>query len=104
MVPGISRCCAIHRQLLISIFIKAHSGRTSGKTACEKMFSIAAQIVSESKAAIEASEGQKTLAGWKDLLSVLLEADMSPDVPERSLYHLRHFVRPVNFEKLRHLR
>ncbi|KAJ7724578.1 hypothetical protein DFH07DRAFT_783255 [Mycena maculata] len=67
---------------VFQVVMRAHSSRTSGETADEKMFSIAAQIVSESKATIEASEGQKTLAGRKDLLSVLLEAEMSPDVPE----------------------
>ncbi|KAJ7745809.1 cytochrome P450 [Mycena maculata] len=52
------------------------------ESAREKMLAIASQIVSESKAAIKVSEGQKILTGQKDLLSVLLKSNLSADLPE----------------------
>jgi hypothetical protein len=46
------------------------------------MFSIGRQIVSESKANMKASNGEKTLGGGRDLLSILLKANMSTNIPE----------------------
>ncbi|KAJ7115348.1 cytochrome P450 [Mycena epipterygia] len=47
-----------------------------------KMHSIGAQLVSKSKASIQASEGEKTLSSRRDLLSVLLKANMATNTPE----------------------
>ncbi|KAJ7657193.1 cytochrome P450 [Mycena polygramma] len=47
-----------------------------------KMYSIGSQIVSKSKADIKASEGVKTLGARRDLLSILLKANMSTQIPE----------------------
>ncbi|KAJ7115351.1 cytochrome P450 [Mycena epipterygia] len=47
-----------------------------------KMHSIGSQLVSKSKASIKASEGEKTLSSRRDLLSVLLKANMATNTPE----------------------
>ncbi|KAJ7447777.1 cytochrome P450 [Mycena galericulata] len=52
------------------------------KRALATMDSIGRQIVSESKAQLKASEAAKTLYGRKDLLSVLLKANLSTNLPE----------------------
>ncbi|KAJ7116228.1 cytochrome P450 [Mycena crocata] len=62
-------------------------GRRILNTAHAKMHAIGAQIVSQSKARIRtegdsAQQELKTLAGRRDLLSVLLKANVSPTVPE----------------------
>jgi hypothetical protein len=46
------------------------------------MFSIGRQIVSESKVNMKASNGEKNLGGGRDLLSILLKANMSTNIPE----------------------
>ncbi|KAF7338951.1 hypothetical protein MVEN_01971300 [Mycena venus] len=46
------------------------------------MYSVARQIVSESKAAILTVEGEKALDSKRDLLSILLKANLSTSVPE----------------------
>ncbi|KAJ7247129.1 cytochrome P450 [Mycena haematopus] len=58
-------------------------GRKAMTTAQATLYSIASQIVSESKRGILAADGEKSLDGKRDLLSVLLKANMSPSVPER---------------------
>ncbi|KAJ7861631.1 cytochrome P450, partial [Mycena leptocephala] len=57
-------------------------GRKVLVTSRAKMFSIGRQIVSESKANMRASNGEKTLGGGRDLLSILLKANMSTNIPE----------------------
>ncbi|KAJ7215089.1 cytochrome P450 [Mycena haematopus] len=53
-------------------------------TAHAALNSIASQIVSESKSGILAADGEKSLdTSKRDLLSVLLKANMSPSIPER---------------------
>ncbi|KAJ7687494.1 cytochrome P450 [Mycena rosella] len=47
-----------------------------------KMLSIGGRIVSTSKANLDASEADKALGNRRDLLSVLLRANLSPDIPE----------------------
>ncbi|KAJ7724569.1 cytochrome P450, partial [Mycena maculata] len=48
----------------------------------EKMDYLAGHIVSESKATIKAAAEEKTFSGRKDLLSVLLKANLSTELPE----------------------
>ncbi|KAF8190972.1 cytochrome P450 [Mycena galopus ATCC 62051] len=52
------------------------------RAARNKMFTIGKQIVSKSKADIEATEGAKSLGAKRDLLSTLLRANMSKVIPE----------------------
>ncbi|KAF7341386.1 Cytochrome P450 [Mycena venus] len=52
------------------------------RAARNKMHSIGKQIVSKSKADIKASEGEKILGGRRDLLSILLKANLSTTIPE----------------------
>ncbi|KAJ7473689.1 cytochrome P450 monooxygenase [Mycena galericulata] len=52
------------------------------KKALATMDSIGQQIVSNSKENLKASEGEKTLHGQKDLLSVLLKSNLSTNLPE----------------------
>ncbi|KAF8190974.1 cytochrome P450 [Mycena galopus ATCC 62051] len=52
------------------------------RAARNKMISIGKQIVSKSKANIEATEGAKSLGAKRDLLSTLLRANMSKAIPE----------------------
>ncbi|KAJ7176232.1 cytochrome P450 [Mycena crocata] len=47
-----------------------------------KMDSIGAQIVADRKAEIKASEGEKGVPSGRDLLSVLLKANMAANIPE----------------------
>jgi hypothetical protein len=47
-----------------------------------KMYSIGKRIVSKSKADIKASKGEKTLGARRDLLSILLKANLSTAIPE----------------------
>ncbi|KAJ7144321.1 cytochrome P450 [Mycena epipterygia] len=51
-------------------------------TAHKKMHSIGAQLVLKSKADIKIAEGDKTLSGKRDLLSVLLKANLATNIPE----------------------
>ncbi|KAJ7470187.1 cytochrome P450 [Mycena galericulata] len=46
------------------------------------MFDVGNQIVSESKRNSNGSEGDKTLRGQRDLLSVMIKANVSADIPE----------------------
>ncbi|KAJ7430212.1 cytochrome P450 [Mycena galericulata] len=46
------------------------------------MFDVGNQIVSESKRNINGSEGDQTLSGQRDLLSVMIKANVSTDLPE----------------------
>ncbi|KAJ6527748.1 hypothetical protein B0H19DRAFT_540547 [Mycena capillaripes] len=48
----------------------------------KNMYSIGSQIVAKSKADMEASEGEKDSVGRRDLLSILLQATLSKDIPE----------------------
>ncbi|KAJ7872698.1 cytochrome P450 [Mycena leptocephala] len=58
-------------------------GRKVAANAHTAVFSIANQIMSESKAAIQAeSEGEKALDSKKDLLSILLKANLDTSLPE----------------------
>ncbi|KAJ7926789.1 cytochrome P450, partial [Mycena leptocephala] len=57
-------------------------GRKVLVAARSKMFSIGRQIVSESKVNMKASNGEKNLGGGRDLLSILLKANMSTNIPE----------------------
>ncbi|KAJ6461903.1 cytochrome P450 [Mycena vitilis] len=57
-------------------------GWTIVLSARNKMRAIGRQILSESKANIEASEGTKTLGARRDLLSILLKANLSKQIPE----------------------
>ncbi|KAJ6448700.1 cytochrome P450 [Mycena sanguinolenta] len=52
------------------------------KTARTKIDSIGSQIVSTSKAGLKVSDREKELGGKRDLLSVLLKSNLSPNVPE----------------------
>ncbi|KAJ7087972.1 cytochrome P450, partial [Mycena belliarum] len=52
------------------------------KDARNKMTKIGKNLVSETKASIKASGTTKDLGGRRDLLSVLLKANMSTDIPE----------------------
>ncbi|KAJ6543029.1 cytochrome P450 [Mycena capillaripes] len=51
-------------------------------TARHKLTAVGSQILSASKANIKASAGEKDLSGRRDLLSILLKANMSASVPE----------------------
>ncbi|KAJ7144334.1 cytochrome P450 [Mycena epipterygia] len=51
-------------------------------TVHKKMYSIGAQLVSKSKADIKTAEEDKTLSGKRDLLSVLLKANLATNIPE----------------------
>jgi hypothetical protein len=46
------------------------------------MYAIGMQIVSKSKAEINASKGEKNLGKSRDLLSTLLKANLSTTIPE----------------------
>ncbi|KAJ7801588.1 cytochrome P450 [Mycena olivaceomarginata] len=56
-------------------------GKSLFLAARTEMFSIGHRILASSKADIVASEGEKNLGGKRDLLSTLLKANLSPDVP-----------------------
>jgi hypothetical protein len=56
-------------------------GKSLFLAARTEMFSIGHRILTSSKADIVASEGEKNLGGKRDLLSTLLKANLSPDVP-----------------------
>ncbi|KAJ7731826.1 cytochrome P450 [Mycena maculata] len=47
-----------------------------------KMFEIGNQLLSDSKAALKAGGGEKTVKG-RDLLSIMVKANMSTDIPEQ---------------------
>ncbi|KAF7358136.1 hypothetical protein MVEN_00861700 [Mycena venus] len=57
-------------------------GRNLGRAARNQMYTIGKQIVSKSKADVKAAEGEKSLSGKRDLLSVLLKANLSTTIPE----------------------
>ncbi|KAJ7735839.1 cytochrome P450 [Mycena maculata] len=57
-------------------------GNKAAVAAREKMDGLAGEIISESKASIKASAEEKTFSGRKDLLSVLLKANLSVELPE----------------------
>ncbi|KAJ7606355.1 cytochrome P450, partial [Mycena polygramma] len=57
-------------------------GWTIVLSARNKMRAIGSQILSESKANINSSEGTKTLGARRDLLSILLKANLSKQIPE----------------------
>ncbi|KAJ7120752.1 cytochrome P450 [Mycena crocata] len=57
-------------------------GGKASRDARIKMDTIGAQIVADRKAEIKASEGEKGVPSGRDLLSVLLKANMSADLPE----------------------
>ncbi|KAF7328718.1 Cytochrome P450 [Mycena venus] len=56
-------------------------GKSLFLAAQTKMFTIGHQILARSKAAIKATDGEKDLGSKRDLLSVLLKANLSTDVP-----------------------
>ncbi|KAJ7250082.1 cytochrome P450 [Mycena haematopus] len=58
------------------------SGRKALADSYSTMFSVATEIVLESKAAIVAAEGEKALDSKRDLLSILLKANLSASLPE----------------------
>jgi hypothetical protein len=62
--------------------MKPVPGMMVSVNARKKMFSVGEQIVSASSTAILGSPGEKALRSGKDLLSVLLKANMSTDTPE----------------------
>ncbi|KAJ6605399.1 cytochrome P450 [Mycena vulgaris] len=53
-----------------------HAART-------KMDSIGSQIVTSNKANIKATDDEKALGGRRDLLGILLKANLSPNIPEK---------------------
>ncbi|KAJ7252827.1 cytochrome P450 [Mycena rebaudengoi] len=58
------------------------SGSNVLREARNKMYAIGMQIVSKSKAEINASKGEKNLGKSRDLLSTLLKANLSTTIPE----------------------
>ncbi|KAF7363184.1 hypothetical protein MVEN_00671000 [Mycena venus] len=58
------------------------SGSNFLREARNKMYAIGMQIVSKSKAEINASKGEKNLGKSRDLLSTLLKANLSTTIPE----------------------
>ncbi|KAF7342579.1 hypothetical protein MSAN_02014600 [Mycena sanguinolenta] len=57
-------------------------GQNLFRAARNKMFGIGKQIVNRSKADIRASKGERALGKSRDLLSTLLKANMSTNIPE----------------------
>ncbi|KAJ7888861.1 cytochrome P450 [Mycena olivaceomarginata] len=57
-------------------------GRNLLRAARNKMYIIGKQIVSKSKADIKAADGEESLIGKRDLLSILLKANLSTTIPE----------------------
>ncbi|KAJ7128827.1 cytochrome P450 monooxygenase [Mycena crocata] len=57
-------------------------GGNIARIATQNMMSVGAKIVADRKAEIQASEGPKGIPSGRDLLSVLLKANMAPDLPE----------------------
>ncbi|KAJ7480949.1 cytochrome P450 [Mycena latifolia] len=57
-------------------------GRRIHANARAKMLAIGGQILSQSKATVKASGGEKALGSRRDILSVLLKANMSLDIPD----------------------
>ncbi|KAJ7735832.1 cytochrome P450 [Mycena maculata] len=57
-------------------------GKKLFESARRRMYTIGHGILMRSKAALKASDAGKTLSGKRDLLSVLLKANLSADVPE----------------------
>ncbi|KAJ7106844.1 cytochrome P450 [Mycena crocata] len=57
-------------------------GGKASREARVKMDTIGAQIVADRKAEIKASEGEKGVPSGRDVLSVLLKANMSPHIPQ----------------------
>ncbi|KAJ7470177.1 cytochrome P450 [Mycena galericulata] len=57
-------------------------GTKASETTRATMFDVGNQIVSESKRNIKGSEGEKALNGQRDLLSVMIKANVSADLPE----------------------
>ncbi|KAF7345835.1 hypothetical protein MVEN_01605000 [Mycena venus] len=57
-------------------------GRNLVRAARNQMYTIGKQIVSKSKADIKAAEGEKSLVGKRDLLSILLKTNLSTTIPE----------------------
>ncbi|KAJ7697452.1 cytochrome P450 monooxygenase [Mycena rosella] len=57
-------------------------GRKVFKDARKKLFAIGNKMLSETKAAINTSGDPKSVSGGRDLLSLLVRANMSPDVPD----------------------
>ncbi|KAJ6605398.1 cytochrome P450 [Mycena vulgaris] len=57
-------------------------GMTVVRAARTTMHSIGSQIVIKSKASIKAAENEKVLGGRRDLLAILLKANMSENIPE----------------------
>jgi hypothetical protein len=47
-----------------------------------KLTAIGSQILSDSKANIRATADQKTLGGRRDLLAILMKANLSSSIPE----------------------
>ncbi|KAJ7473607.1 cytochrome P450 [Mycena galericulata] len=57
-------------------------GAKVSETTHDTMFDVGSQIVSESKRNLKDSEGEKALSGQRDLLSVMIKANVSTDLPE----------------------
>jgi cytochrome P450 len=47
-----------------------------------RLFDIGARLMAESKAYVEAAGGDKNISGGRDLLSVLIKANMASDLPD----------------------
>ncbi|KAJ7115674.1 cytochrome P450 [Mycena epipterygia] len=72
----------IARSLMPILRLLPMPGSKVTATARNKMYSIGAQLVSKSKADILAADGDKTLSGKRDLLSILLKANLATNIPE----------------------
>ncbi|KAJ7801581.1 cytochrome P450 [Mycena olivaceomarginata] len=70
-------------------------GKSLFLAARTEMFSIGHRILASSKADIVASEGEKNLGGKRDLLSILLKANLSPDVPANQRLSDRELVSQI---------
>ncbi|KAJ7835644.1 cytochrome P450 [Mycena olivaceomarginata] len=70
-------------------------GKSLFLAARTEMFSIGHRILASSKTDIVASEGEKNLGGKRDLLSTLLKANLSPDVPANQRLSDRELVSQI---------
>ncbi|KAJ7472770.1 cytochrome P450 [Mycena latifolia] len=82
--PHAKRYSAFRRSQTIMPILKLFPGPGTKVflAARSKMHSISSQIVSNSKANIKATQDEDGLRSRRDLLSVLLKANLSPNVPE----------------------
>ncbi|KAJ7480942.1 cytochrome P450 [Mycena latifolia] len=77
-------------------------GRRILANARAKMQAIGGQILSQSKATVEASGGEKALGSRRDILSVLLKANMSLDIPDSQRLTDAEVIAPDSLARLPH--